>query len=74
MCESNSFGVIIGCILTWGAIYILDRLDSQYLPEIQMFQISLPGIAAGIVLGLFVVMIASALLQKKRQRYLRRPQ
>lgn len=62
------FGVIIGCILTWGAIYILDRLDSQYLPEIQMFQISLPGIAAGIVLGLFVVMIASGSPAKKASK------
>ena len=62
------FGVIIGCILTWGAIYILDRLDSQYFPEIQMFQISLPGIAAGIVLGLIVVMIASGSPAKKASK------
>ena len=52
-------------ILTWGAVFILDKLDSQYLPEMQMFQISLPGIAAGIILGLFVVMIASGSPAKK---------
>lgn len=67
-------GVVLGCILTWGAVFILDKLDSQYLPEMQMFQISLPGIAAGIILGLFVVMIASGSPAKKRQRYRRRPQ
>lgn len=58
-------GVVLGCILTWGAVFILDKLDSQYLPEMQMFQISLPGIAAGIILGLFVVMIASGSPAKK---------
>lgn len=62
------FGVVLGCILTWGAIFILDRLDSQYLPEMQMFQISLPGIAAGIILGLFVVMIASGSPAKKASK------
>lgn len=58
-------GVVLGCVLTWGAVFILDKLDSQYLPEMQMFQISLPGIAAGIILGLFVVMIASGSPAKK---------
>ena len=61
-------GVILGCLLTWCAVFILDRLDSQYLPEMQMFQVSLPGIAAGIILGLFVVMIASGSPAKKASK------
>lgn len=52
-------GLISGCLLLWCAVFVLNTLNSQYLPEIQMFQISYPGIAAGIVIGIFVVMTAS---------------
>ncbi len=58
-------GLISGCILLWCAVFVLDKLNSQYLPEIQMFQISFPGIAAGIIIGFLVVMIASASPAKK---------
>lgn len=52
-------GLLTGTAILWGAIYVLDSLNSQYLPDMPQFQISIPGILAGIVIGVLVVMVAS---------------
>lgn len=52
-------GLVAGCAILWVAIFSLNTLNSQYLPEMPMFQISWLGIAAGAVIGILVVMIAS---------------
>lgn len=53
-------GIILGCIILWCAMFSLNKLNSQYLPEMPMFQISVPGILAGVAVGFLVVMIASS--------------
>jgi len=58
-------GLVCGIILLWTAIYILNSLNSKYLPTMHMFQISWIGIAAGILIGFLVVMIASDSPAKK---------
>lgn len=52
-------GLLTGCVILWVAIFSLNTLNSRYLPEMPMFQISWPGIAAGAVIGFLVVMLAS---------------
>lgn len=52
-------GVLAGSIILWIAIAVLNGLNSQYLPVMPMFKISLPGILAGAGTGIIVVMIAS---------------
>lgn len=52
-------GLIAGCVILWAAIFSLNTLNSQYLPEMPLFQISWPGIAAGVAIGFLVVMLAS---------------
>ncbi len=58
-------GLLTGTAILWGAIYVLDSLNSQYLPAIPQFQVSIPGILAGIVIGVLVVMVASSSPAKK---------
>lgn len=58
-------GLIAGCIILWTAIFSLNALNSQYLPEMPMFQISWPGIAAGVIIGFLVIMLASKSPAKK---------
>lgn len=53
-------GLLAGTAILWGAIYVLNSLNSQYLPDMPQFQISIPGILAGIVIGVLVVMVASS--------------
>ena len=52
-------GLLAGTVILWGAVYVLDSLNSQYLPDMPLFRISIPGILAGIVVGVSVVMAAS---------------
>lgn len=52
-------GLVGGCGILWMAIFSLNMLNSQYLPAMPMFHISWPGIIAGAVIGVLVVMIAS---------------
>lgn len=58
-------GLLAGCMILWAAIFSLNTLNSQYLPEMPLFQISWPGIAAGTVIGVLVVMLASRSPAKK---------
>jgi putative ABC transport system permease protein len=52
-------GLLSGCVVLWAAMSVLNKLNSQYLPAIPTFQISWLGIAAGTIIGVLVVMIAS---------------
>ena len=58
-------GLLAGCALMWAALLFLNILNSQYLPEMPLLQISWPGIAAGVVIGFLVVMLASRSPAKK---------
>ena len=58
-------GLLAGCMILWAAIFTLNSLNSRYLPEMPLFQISWPGIAAGAVIGVLVVMLASRSPAKK---------
>lgn len=53
-------GLLTGCVVSWVAVLCLNALRIQDLPPMPVFQISLPGVASGTVIGVLVVMIASA--------------
>ena len=61
-------GLLAGTAILWGVIYVLDSLNSQYLPDMPQFQISIPGILAGIVIGVLVVIVASGSPAKNASR------
>lgn len=52
-------GLLAGCMVQWAAMLVLNELNSQYLPTMPSYQISWLGLAAGVVIGCSVVMIAS---------------
>lgn len=59
-------GLLAGCLMMWGAVFILNTLDLRFiLPEMPLFQISWPGIGAGAAIGFLVVMLASRAPAKK---------
>lgn len=53
-------GLFAGSILLWCSVFILNSLNSQYIPQMPLFQISWPSIASGVTIGFLVVMIASS--------------
>lgn len=53
-------GLLAGTAILWGAVWVLNSLNSQYLPPMPQGQLSLPGLLAGLVMGVFVVMVASS--------------
>lgn len=53
-------GLLAGCVVSWTAVYVLNTLRLRDFPPMQMFQLSLPAIALGSLIGLLVVMIASS--------------
>ena len=61
-------GLLSGCALMWAALTFLNVLNSKYLPEMPVFQISWLGVAAGVVIGFLVVMLASRSPAKKAAR------
>lgn len=58
-------GLIAGSGILWIAIYVLNTLNSKYLPQMPRFQLSILGILAGTLIGVLVVMIASNSPAKK---------
>ncbi|MFD1175965.1 FtsX-like permease family protein [Paenibacillus puldeungensis] len=58
-------GLLAGCGVMWVAVLFLNALNSKYLPEMPVFQISWPSMAAGTAIGLLVVMLASRSPAKK---------
>lgn len=61
-------GLITGCIVSWAAVYVLNILRIRAFPPMRMFQVSLPGITAGALIGFLVVMFASGSPAKKASR------
>lgn len=61
-------GLMAGCIVTWISVYVLNTLSIRDIPPMRMFQVSLPGILSGTVIGLLVVMLASSSPAKKASR------
>lgn len=53
------FGLLAGTIVQWAAMFVLNKLNSQYLPVMPSYQISWIGVGAGAMIGVLVVMIAS---------------
>lgn len=53
-------GLLAGSILQWLAMFVLNKLNSQYLPVMPSYQISWLGLVSGAIIGIFVVMIASS--------------
>ncbi|WP_039833913.1 ABC transporter permease [Paenibacillus sonchi] len=58
-------GLLAGCGMMWAAVLFLNSLNVKYLPAMPVFQISWPAMAAGTVIGLLVVMLASRSPAKK---------
>lgn len=58
-------GLLAGTGILWLAVFVLNALNLQYLPEMPQFQISILGVLSGIVIGVLVVMIASSSPAKK---------
>lgn len=52
-------GLFMGTAAQWTAMFVLNWLNSSYLPTMPSYQISWIGVAAGMVVGFLVVMIAS---------------
>ena len=61
-------GLLAGCVLMWAALFFLNVLNSEYLPEMPLLQISRPGTASGVIMGFLVVMLASRSPAKKAAR------
>lgn len=61
-------GLLLGTATQWIAMFVLNRLNSQYLPSMPSYQISWIGVGAGTVIGFSVVMIASASPGKRAAR------
>lgn len=61
-------GLFCGCVVLWAAMLVLNKLNSPYLPTMLTFQISWLGIAAGTILGVLVVMIASSSPAKRASK------
>lgn len=61
-------GLITGCMVSWTAVYVLNALNIRAFLPMMMFQISLPGIAAGTIIGFLVIMLASSSPAKKAAR------
>lgn len=61
-------GLLSGCGVMWLAIVFLNALSIQEFPPMRLLQVSWPGIAAGTVLGVLVVMIASSAPAKNAAR------
>lgn len=58
-------GLLAGCGISWISIFFLNSLRIDELPPMPLFQISVPGVGAGIAIGFLVVMIASGSPAKK---------
>lgn len=52
-------GLLAGCFMLWISIFSLNALNIPDIPPMEMFQISLPGVWAGALVGFLVVMTAS---------------
>ena len=61
-------GVLLAVVTIWGLCGALRYLSSMYFAEMPVFGISLPGILAGIAVGLITVLLAARSPAKKASR------
>ena len=58
-------GLISGSVISWVAVFVLNALNSKYLPEMPIFQISWPGVTAGALIGFLIVHACVKVSRKK---------
>lgn len=61
-------GLLLGQCITWGACFLLRKISSRLFSEIPMFQFSIVGIVAGVLIGFLIVLLASFSPAKKASR------
>lgn len=61
-------GLLMGTAAQWITMFVLNRLNSKYLPSMPSYQISWVGVGAGMVIGFLVVMVASGSPAKRAAR------
>lgn len=61
-------GLLMGTAAQWITMFVLNRLNSKYLPSMPSYQISWAGVGAGIVIGFLVVLAASGSPAKRAAR------
>lgn len=58
-------GLIAGQIITWCACFLLKSISGERFSEIPLFQFSISGLVAGVVIGFLIVLLASLSPAKK---------
>ena len=61
-------GVLLSVVTVWGLCAALRTLSSMYFSDMPVFSISLPGILAGILVGLVTVLLAARSPAKKASK------
>ncbi len=61
-------GILLALITVWGLCGALRYLSSMYFAEMPVFGVSLPGILAGILMGLITVLLAARSPAKRASR------
>lgn len=58
-------GLIVGQIITWCACLLLKSISGERFSEIPLFQFSISGLIAGVIIGFLIVLLASLSPAKK---------
>ena len=61
-------GLLAGQIMTWAACLLLGSISGDRFSEVPLFEFSIAGILAGIVVGFLIVLLASLSPAKKASR------
>lgn len=61
-------GLLVGQIVTWAACLLLRSISGDRFSEIPLFEFSIVGILAGVVVGFLIVLLASLSPAKKASR------
>ncbi len=61
-------GLIAGQVVTWFACFLLKSVSGDRFSEIPMFQFSISGLLAGVIVGFLIVILASLSPAKKAAR------
>lgn len=63
-----SIGLLAGQIVTWAACLLLRSISGDRFSEVPLFEFSIVGILAGVVVGFLIVLLASLSPAKKASR------
>ena len=61
-------GLLVGQIVTWAACLLLRSISGDRFSEVPLFEFSIVGILAGVVVGFLIVLLASLSPAKKASR------